>query len=407
VIVNALTGDARYLLEQRSSVTALAFGPGARILASGGKDGTARLWRVPTGSQFAVLGGHASWVTAVAFSPRATFVATASRDGTGRVWTIGRAQPQAVLADHTNPLTDITFSPDGEMIATASSDRTARVWKTETGAVLSSLAGHRDRVTGVRFPNNQELITGSSDESLRRWYIVNAPPLRLVIDLPRAVVSARFVDPQRIEVVADDGSLMLVSRDGEVLERGRAAPAESTRSPDGTEAVIERNDVILRRPDGRTRRLAGHTGPVMSVRFSRDGSRVLTASRDNDARVWDARTGASLLTLRGHFGVVQDASFSPDGRWIVTAGPQTGALWDATSGTRLFFLSGHKRQLTTASFDASGRLIVTGDIDGQVRYYVCGICLRGPELLAAAERRLRQTGRTLSAAEQERFLGER
>jgi hypothetical protein len=90
VIVNALTGDARYLLEQDSSVTSLLFGPGARILASGGKDGTARLWRVPTGRQFAVLGGHDSWVTAVAFSPRATLVATASRDGTGRVWAIAR-----------------------------------------------------------------------------------------------------------------------------------------------------------------------------------------------------------------------------------------------------------------------------------------------------------------------------
>ena len=37
VIVNALTGDARYVLEQRSSVTSLVFGPGARILASGGR----------------------------------------------------------------------------------------------------------------------------------------------------------------------------------------------------------------------------------------------------------------------------------------------------------------------------------------------------------------------------------
>ena len=82
VVANTLNGEARYVLEQESSVTTLAFGPGARILASGGKDGTARLWRVATGSQFARLGGHNSWVTDVAFSPRATYVATASRDGT-------------------------------------------------------------------------------------------------------------------------------------------------------------------------------------------------------------------------------------------------------------------------------------------------------------------------------------
>ena len=404
VIVNALTGDARYVLEQRSSVTSLAFGPGARILASGGKDGTARLWRVPTGRQFAVLGGHSSWVTAVAFSPRATVVATASRDGTGRVWTIGKAQPQAVLADHTNPLTDVTFSPNGEMIATASADRTARVWKTATGAVLSTLAGHGDTVTGVRFVGNSQAITGSRDETLRRWYIVNAPLLRLVAQLPREVARTTFVSPRRIEAVTADGTRVHLTLEGKVLARGRASVTVPIRSPDGTEAVIDKNDVLLRRADGRVLRLVGHRGPVMSVRLSRDGKRVVTASRDNDARIWDARTGALLFTLRGHFGVVRDASFSPDGRWVVTAGPQTAGLWYAASGTLVFLLHGHDKPFSAAAFDSTGTRIVTGGLDGQVRYYLCEICVKGPALLRLAERRLSSTGRTLSAAERGRYL---
>ena len=405
VIVNALTGDARYVLEQRSSVTALAFGPGARILASGGKDGTATLWRVATGKRFALLGGHDSWVTAVAFSPRATWVATASRDGTGRIWAIGRAQPVAVLADHTNPLTDISFSPNGEMVATASADRTARVWKASTGAVLSTLAGHGDTVTGVRFIGNEAVVTASRDETLRRWFIVNAPFLRLVSDLPKPVLRARFATPQRIEVVTEDGARVLVTTKGDVLERGRASVSERVRSADGSEASIERNDVVLRRPNGRELRLVGHTGPVTSARFSREGTRLVTASRDNDARIWDVRTGELIVTLRGHFGVVRDASFSPDGRWVVTAGPQTAALWDAASGARLFFLYGHEKPLSTASFDATGTRILTGGLDGQVRQYRCQICVTGPALLRLAERRLRTTSRTLSEVERRRYLG--
>jgi WD40 repeat protein len=404
VIVNALTGDARYVLEQDSSVTSLVFGPGARLLASGGKDGTARLWRVPTGRQFAVLGGHNSWVTAVAFSPRATLAATASRDGTGRVWKIGKAQPQAVLADHTNPLTDLTFSPNGEMIATASADRTARVWKTSTGAVLSTLAGHSDTVTGVRFLGNSQAITGSRDESLRRWYIVNAPLLRLVAELPRAVARTRFVSPRQIEAVTEDGTRVLLTLEGKVLQRGRVPVTVPVRSRDGTEAIIDKNDVVLRRADGRVLRLVGHRGPVMSVRFSADGALVVTASRDNDARIWDARTGALRFTLRGHFGVVRDASFSPDGRWVVTAGPQTAGLWDTASGTLLFFLYGHVKELSAAAFDSTGTRIVTGGLDGQVRYYRCEICVKGPALLRLAERRLSRTGRTLSADERSRYL---
>ena len=351
-----------------------------------------------------MLGGHNSWVTAVAFSPRATVVATASRDGTGRVWQIGNAQPQAVLADHTNPLTDITFSPNGEMIATASADRTAKIWKTATGAVLSTLAGHGDTVTGVRFLGNSQAVTGSLDETIRRWYVVNAPLLRPVAQLPEKVSRTRFVTPRRIEAVTADGTRVLLTLEGKVLDRGRAPVSMPVRSRDGTEAVIDQNDVVLRRADGGVLRLVGHRGPVTSVRFSADGAFVVTASRDNDARIWDARTGATIFVLRGHFGVVRDASFSPDGRWVVTAGPQTAYLWDAASGTLVFRLQGHVKPLSAAAFDSTGTRIVTGGLDGQVRYYLCGICVKGPALLRLAERRLSSTGRALTAAERRRYL---
>ena len=404
VVVSALTGDARYELEQRSSVTALAFGPGARILASGGKDGTARLWSLGTGGQFAMLGGHKSWVSDIAFSPRATFVATASRDGTGRVWAIGKAQPVAVLAAHTNPLIDVTFSPNGEMVATASSDRTARIWKADTGAVLATLAGHGDAVTGVRFIGNTQAVTGSRDGTVRRWWIVSAPFLRPVARFSEPVARVGWVAPDRIEAVTEDGARVVLRPDGTVLDRSRAGRDPAPRSPDGTRAELVGNDVVLRRPDGGTVRLVGHRGPVTAVDFSSDGTRVATSSEDNDARVWDARTGEPLLTLRGHFNAVRDVDFSPDGRWLVTAGPQTAALWDARSGDRLFYLYGHAKPLTAVSFDQSGRLIATGGSDGQVRFYRCELCVTDTELLAAAQRRLRQTGRTPTAAERA-YLG--
>ena len=101
---------------------------------------------------------------------------------------------------------------------------------------------------------------------------------------------------------------------------------------------------------------------------------------------------------------MRDVDFSPDGRWLVTAGPQTAALWDARSGDRLFYLYGHAKPLTAVAFDQSGRLIATGGADGQVRFYRCELCVTDTELLAAAQRRLRQTGRTRTAAERATYL---
>ena len=102
------------------------------------------------------------------------------------------------------------------------------------------------------------------------------------------------------------------------------------------------------------------TAPVTSVRFSPDGTEVVTASRDTTARIWDASTRALLVRLRGrHNGVVSDASFSPDGRWVVTAGPGTAGLWSSDTGEFFFYLQGHSGDLTSASFDAAGDRILT------------------------------------------------
>jgi WD40 repeat protein len=57
---------------------------------------------------------------------------------------------------------------------------------------------------------------------------------------------------------------------------------------------------------------------VLRAEFSPDGTRVLTASADGTARLWDL-SGRRIATFAGHADAIEDAAFSPDGRWIVTA----------------------------------------------------------------------------------------
>ena len=72
---------------------------------------------------------------------------------------------------------------------------------------------------------------------------------------------------------------------------------------------------------------------VTSAALSPDGTRVVTASADNTARVWDARTGQPVGAPLQHVGAVSAAAFSADGTRVVTASDDnTARVWDARTG---------------------------------------------------------------------------
>ena len=77
--------------------------------------------------------------------------------------------------------------------------------------------------------------------------------------------------------------------------------------------------------------LSGHTDRVNHAVWNADGSRILTASNDGTARVWDAAGGTELAILTGHTDWVNQAVWSADGSRILTAGDD-GTVFDAPRG---------------------------------------------------------------------------
>jgi hypothetical protein len=141
-----------------------------------------------------------------------------------------------------------------------------------------------------------------------------------------------------------------------------------TFSPDGTRIVSGSWDETAKVWDARTGtpplELKGHTGGVSSVAFGPDGTRIVSGSWDQTAKVWDARSGTPLLELKGHTGGVNSVAFSPDGMRIVTGSvDKTAKVWDARSGTPLLELKGHTGQVWSVAFSPDGTRIVSGSWD--------------------------------------------
>jgi WD40 repeat protein/serine/threonine protein kinase len=145
-------------------------------------------------------------------------------------------------------------------------------------------------------------------------------------------------------------------------------------SPDGKRIVTASRDGTARVWDAQSGQPLTepmkHGGQVNSAQFSPDGTRVVTASDDGTARVWDAQGGQPLTGPVMHAGAVNSAQFSPDGNQIVTASDDnTARVWDARSGLPLSKPMKHGWDLNSARFSPDGTRIVTASRDGSARVW--------------------------------------
>ena len=68
-------------LSHPDPVSAIAWSPNGRLLASGDFEGQIRLWRIQPATCLQTLTGHSNWVAALAFAPDGSLLASGSGDG--------------------------------------------------------------------------------------------------------------------------------------------------------------------------------------------------------------------------------------------------------------------------------------------------------------------------------------
>ena len=139
-------------------------------------------------------------------------------------------------------------------------------------------------------------------------------------------------------------------------------------SPDGNRVVTASLDgtaIIWDALNGQIlHRLIGHSDLVSHASWSPDGSRVATTSNDRSVIIWDAATGSKIHTLVDHTDIVCKASWSPDGGSIATVSEDnTAIIWDATTGANLYTLKGHTSWVVDVNWSPDGSKISTASFD--------------------------------------------
>jgi WD40 repeat protein len=162
-------------------LTAVAFAPDGRLLATAGRDRAVRVWDA-AGKAVRVLKGHAGPVTCLAFAPdgRAlaagggSYSAEAGRwnSGEARLWDVASGAELLAVDRHTDAVAAVAFAPEGRVLATGSWDSTVRLWDAGGGQELTSLLGHSGRVTAVAFsPDGSLLATAGEDRTAKLWHV--------------------------------------------------------------------------------------------------------------------------------------------------------------------------------------------------------------------------------------------
>jgi hypothetical protein len=139
-------------------------------------------------------------------------------------------------------------------------------------------------------------------------------------------------------------------------------------SADGQRVVTASEDKTAQVWNAATGKAIGepmrHDSWIYSAQFGAQGQRVVTASEDKTARVWEAGTGKVIGEPMRHEDAVRSAQFSADGHRVVTASrDKTARVWDAATGKALGEPMRHDGWVNSAQFSADGQRVVTASWD--------------------------------------------
>lgn len=398
-------------------LTAIAYSPDGRRLATGQADGRLRIWDAATGEELLSLPAHEEFMLSVSYSADGRRLATSAWDGTARVWDaatgtlildasdqtegwaraaldpagarLALASDSGLLAvvevatgamllrqpDYGLPVNQAIFSPDGRWLAAALGNGGVQLWDVEAGAIVRDLPAHDDGVSSLAFsPDGERLATGSYDATARVWDLDTGQLLVTLRGHNGEVLDVEFSpNGQRLATTSFDALVKVwdVESGREELTLYGHVSTVFAAAFHPTEARLATAGINGGRiwDIGPAREwLALDAGaPLGDAAYSPDGARLAGAGWDGAVRVWDAASGQLQLTLEEHQGAVGAVAFSPDGHRLATASEDgTARVFAVDSGALLLGLEGHAGPVTDLAFSPDGALLATSSVDGAV-----------------------------------------
>ncbi|MEL6826217.1 MAG: TIR domain-containing protein [Pseudomonadota bacterium] len=388
--------EATKLNGHETGVNTVAFSPNNRmfVTATGSYQGAKDMvlvWQTDrTGEWFSTpLAGHTGYITSVSFASDGDQFATSSRDGTVRIWRKGKANEwlsEVLPGAVTQPVEVTVFSPtQRELIALSSS---LRLWR-ETATNIW------EDITPAEFPERVDRLYFSPTGNQLAVYDLLAGSTAIWRRDDAGVWTFERRCPQYPATLLTDGTVScaeIINHQGTTDSirtfrpshwiRPRTQPSHRSLSSDGHRMAMRNVEgaVLVSTLKGISPQpiaeLIGHENYLTDIQVSADGRRVITASEDSTARIWqrdeDGDWQHTVLDMPGVRANVTAAAFAPDGEQVVAGAFDRLWLWHHDGNgqwTLEATLEGHEQPITSTIFSPDGAQILSASEDRTARIW--------------------------------------
>lgn len=357
-------------------MSAVAFSPDGKLLATGGQDKSVSVWRLDTGERRRFGLGPDFQADTVAYSPDGSRIAVTYSDGSLQVWEAHTGALDRCIVTQQPRLRSLQFSPDGAELW-AGVHPTDAAWSTHTGALLrpgaanpdeSASCGdyyreavspdgrmlavasgwegwielrrrdtgevlHRfcdpvdpDGVVSLAFsPDGQRLASGYVGFRVRLWDVKTGQLVQLMRTHEDSITSLAFSpDGEVLAVGGSYGTVVVLCN-----LRAETRPIRLVFTREERQMSEERTgflDIPLEElPEEEEVSLEGHTGGIRGACFAPDGRKVATVAADGALKLWEVGTGRLLATLLPLPSTEAQPSkewiaYTPDGEYLASPG---------------------------------------------------------------------------------------
>ncbi|AEE54178.1 hypothetical protein [Haliscomenobacter hydrossis] len=360
--------------------------PVGKYVLTGSEDGTAKLFNIISFNasdkeQYElrlerVFSAALDWgrVNAVAFSPDGKQIATGGDDGTVKVWGVENLRIEEFYR-YEEEITSSVFFQNGTKVLTTSREGRVILWEIGTGQGMTLFEYNKPTNAAIVSPNEKYLLVITDDLEIELFTITIENESITFNSI--GIISGGLVTSN---VFSNNGKNLLIVEDyvkvrsidlesGQIMNlfEEHSGILSLAFSIDDEKILTGSEDGIVKLWDVKTKQLEklfeNHTDPVNSVAFSPDGRKILTGSEDSSAILWDIETKKVEKKFFHKNSPVYSVAFSPDGKQIATGGRRIATLWDLESGFAMQDFIGHKNDIHSVSFSPDGKNILTYSTD--------------------------------------------